>query len=113
MGDKVIDPAVSLGAPAARRRAVRSWGTSRTTPVSTLAGEVAYVFQNPDHQLFADTVWDEASLAPRNFRLWDGAAEARVASLLEAAGLAERHTDHPYRLSYGEKRRLTLAAVLS
>lgn len=86
---------------------------TRTTPVSTLAREVAYVFQNPDHQLFADTVWDEASLAPRNFRLWDGAAEARVASLLEAAGLAERHTDHPYRLSYGEKRRLTLAAVLS
>jgi len=33
--------------------------------------------------------------------------------LLDEAGLGDRHDDHPYRLSYGEKRRLNLAAMLT
>ncbi len=32
-----------------------------------LARQVGFVFQNPDHQLFADSVWDEATFAPVNF----------------------------------------------
>jgi len=86
---------------------------TRKTPVSKLAQRAAYVFQNPDHQLFAETVWQEATLAPRNFGAWNGKTEALATALLDEAGLGQRHDDHPYRLSYGEKRRLNLTAMLT
>jgi energy-coupling factor transport system ATP-binding protein len=86
---------------------------TRDTPVSRLAREVGFVFQNPDHQLFADSVWDEAVFAPRNFGVLDDAVCATARRLLARAGLGDRRADHPYRLSYGEKRRLTLLSVLS
>ncbi len=82
-------------------------------PVSQLARRVAYIFQNPDHQLFGDSVWQEATLAPRNFGAWDSESERVVEQMLIASGLADRRADHPYRLSYGEKRRLNLIAMLS
>ncbi|HOU13063.1 MAG TPA: ABC transporter ATP-binding protein [Anaerolineae bacterium] len=86
---------------------------TRTTPVSKLAQRAAYVFQNPDHQLFAETVWQEATLAPRNFGAWNNETETLATALLDEAGLGQRRDEHPYRLSYGEKRRLNLAAMLT
>ncbi|MBM4465541.1 MAG: ABC transporter ATP-binding protein [Chloroflexi bacterium] len=81
--------------------------------VSRLARQVGFVFQNPDHQLFAESVWQEATFAPRNFGALDKAAQARVEALLARCGLGDRQHDHPYRLSYGEKRRLNLISVLA
>jgi energy-coupling factor transporter ATP-binding protein EcfA2 len=86
---------------------------TRQTPVSKLARQAGFVFQNPDHQLFADSIWEEAILAARNFGTLDGATEARVGALLARCGLGDRPDDHPYRLSYGQKRRLNLISVLS
>ncbi len=86
---------------------------TRQVPVSSLAQEVGFIFQNPDHQLFADTVWDEAVFAPRNFETLDKDTEARAGRLLGKCGLASYRENHPYRLSYGEKRRLNLASILS
>jgi energy-coupling factor transport system ATP-binding protein len=86
---------------------------TRRVPVSHLARQVGFVFQNPDHQLFADSVWAEATFASRNFQMLDAAAAARVDALLARCGLADRHDDHPYQLSYGEKRRLNLISVLA
>jgi len=86
---------------------------TRQAPVSHLARQVGFVFQNPDHQLFADSVWAEATLASCNFQAFDAATEARVGELLARCGLGDRREDHPYRLSYGEKRRLNLISVLA
>lgn len=86
---------------------------TRGLPVSSLAREVGFIFQNPDHQLFAETVWEEAIFAPRNFGLLDQATSLRAMQLLEQCGLASYRDNHPYKLSYGEKRRLNLASVLS
>jgi energy-coupling factor transporter ATP-binding protein EcfA2 len=85
---------------------------TRRTPVSELARQVGFVFQNPDHQLFADSVWEEATFAPRNFGALDESTEARAGELLARCGLGDRRDDHPYRLSYGQKRRLNLVSVL-
>jgi energy-coupling factor transport system ATP-binding protein len=98
--------------PGQGRVAVLSQDT-QNTPVSKLARQAGFVFQNPDHQLFADSVWEEATLAARNFGLLDSAAEMRIAGLLDRCGLGDRLEDHPYRLSYGQKRRLNLVSVLS
>jgi energy-coupling factor transporter ATP-binding protein EcfA2 len=86
---------------------------TRHSSVSTLAREVGFLFQNPDHQLFADSVWDEAVLALGNFGLLDSAAVARIEELLRQCGLGERGDEHPYRLSYGQKRRLNLISLLA
>jgi len=91
---------------------------TRKAAVSDLARDVGYVFQNPDHQLFADSVWDEAMFAPRNLEGGSGhdlseRTVPRVQQLLERSELGSRRDDHPYRLSYGQKRRLNLISVLS
>lgn len=83
------------------------------TPTSRLAREVGFVFQNPDHQLFAESVWQEAVLALSNLNLLDEQAECRAAALLERCGLGDRRLDPPYRLSYGQKRRLNLVSALA
>ncbi len=85
---------------------------TRRTPISELARHVGYLFQNPDHQLFGDTVWDEATLAPRNFGLLDEEKRAEIERWVARVGLEGRKDDPPFRLSYGQKRRLNLISVL-
>jgi len=86
---------------------------TRHIPVSRLARDVGFVFQNPDHQLFAESVWQEAVFACRNFGSLEEGTRSQVQDLLVRCGLGERKEDHPYRLSYGEKRRLNLVSVLA
>jgi energy-coupling factor transport system ATP-binding protein len=83
-----------------------------TTPVSKLARRVGLVFQNPTHQLFADSVWDEATFAARNLGVFDAAAHERVVELLAQCGLESRRDAHPFRLSFGQKRRLNVISSL-
>jgi energy-coupling factor transport system ATP-binding protein len=86
---------------------------TRQVPVSQLARQVGLVFQNPDHQLFTDSVWHEAAFAVENFGLMDSKTHTQIASLLARSGIDGHRDDHPYRLSYGQKRRLNLVSVLS
>lgn len=80
--------------------------------VSRLARHVGLVFQNADHQLVADTVWREALFAPRYLKLDHAPVEQEARRLLDAAGVYARRDDHPYRLSWGEKRRLNLVSAV-
>lgn len=82
------------------------------TAVSRLAGSVGFVFQNADHQLVADTVWQESVFTSRNLGELDASRGRRASRLIEQAGLANRKKDHPFRLSWGEKRRLNLISVI-
>jgi energy-coupling factor transport system ATP-binding protein len=77
------------------------------------AQEVGYVFQNPDHQIFAATVADEVAFGPRNFGLDDAEIARRSEEVLSAVNLtAERNRD-PFLLSKGERQRLAVASVLA
>ena len=74
---------------------------------------VGLVLQDPDDQLFASTVAEDVSFGPLNLGLGGANVRARVAEALAAVGieaLAERPT---HMLSYGQKRRVTLAGVLA
>jgi energy-coupling factor transport system ATP-binding protein len=79
---------------------------------SVLVNHVGFIFQNPDHQLFTQSVWDEATLTVKNLGLLDEPTEETTRAYLSDIGLADRLGDHPQRLSYGEKRRLNLVAVM-
>ena len=89
-------------------------GRDRATlrPAET-AQEVGYVFQNPDHQIFAATVEDEVAFGPRNFGLDHAEVERRCAEVLEAVNLADARDRDPFLLSKGERQRLAVASVLA
>jgi len=73
--------------------------------------EVGLVFQNPDDALFAPTVVEEAAFLPTNLGL--DRPQVRALEALDRLGIAALAGRAPFTLSYGEKRRLTLASVLS
>lgn len=79
---------------------------------SALVSDIGYIFQNPDHQLFTQSVWEEATLTLQNLDLLDDENASEAKEMMAEIGLADRLDDHPQRLSYGEKRRLNLAAAI-
>ncbi|MDE3076861.1 MAG: ABC transporter ATP-binding protein, partial [Chloroflexota bacterium] len=87
----------------------------RTQPVAALARHVGYVFQNPLHQLFAQTVREEVGLALTRGPNPSGRAEAerRVDEMLRALGLEDLASRHPLSVSEGQRKRIALAAVLA
>jgi len=85
----------------------------RQVPLHELAQEVSYVFQNPDHQLFADTVEGEVAFGPRNIGFGAAEVETRVREALEAVGLSALRRHDPFLLGRGERQRLAVAALLA
>ncbi|RRJ87054.1 ATP-binding cassette domain-containing protein [Gulosibacter macacae] len=77
-----------------------------------LRDRIGYVFQNPEHQFLASTVRDELSLELRTQGFDVAAIDARVAASLERFGLDEVAELHPFLLSGGQKRRLSVATAL-
>lgn len=84
-----------------------------TIPARERALELGFVFQNPDHQIFAATVAEEVAFGPRNFDVGPAEVERRVASALEATGLAESRGEDPFTMTKGERQRLALASILA
>jgi len=77
------------------------------------AHKAGYVFQNPDHQIFAATVEAEVAFGPRNFGLSAEESERRVAEVLHAVNLEDARERDPFLLSKGERQRLAVASVLA
>jgi energy-coupling factor transport system ATP-binding protein len=85
---------------------------TREATVATLARRVGLVFQNPDHQLFAETVEKELSFALINFGLNPEEVAKRVKWGLSEFELTPYRERPPFMLSGGERKRLALASVL-
>lgn len=81
--------------------------------VSDLARTVGYVFQNPDHQIFHDTVGKEVAFGLKNLRLPAAETEYRVTAALDAVGLTSHYLTYPFNLSKGQRQRVALASVLA
>lgn len=82
--------------------------------VARRARNMGLTFQNPNHQLFENTVAREASLPSLFLRKEiEEEIEHRVDRLLEGFGLQEYRNNNPFTLSLGEKKRLTLVSVLA
>lgn len=77
---------------------------------SSLACRAGIVFQNPDHQLLGDSVWDDALMLARNTGQ-EERVRPQAEHLLRQSGLWEQRADSPWILSYGQKRRLNLTAA--
>jgi len=86
---------------------------TKKTPVSLLARHVGLVLQNPDHQLFAETVEEEIAFALRNFGYPDDIVKKRVEWALNVMDLARYRRTSPFLLSGGERKRVAIASILS
>jgi energy-coupling factor transport system ATP-binding protein len=87
--------------------------STRDISVAQLARKVGFVFQNPDHQLFSETVEEEVSFALRNFSFDADTLEKRVTWALNLLDLTEYRKTSPFMLSGGERKRVALASVLA
>ena len=75
--------------------------------------EVGYVFQNPDHQLCAETVREEVAFGPENFGLEGEELDARVDRALETVELDGLDDEDPFSFSKGQRQRVALAGILA
>ncbi|MCL2882662.1 MAG: energy-coupling factor transporter ATPase [Coriobacteriia bacterium] len=83
--------------------------------LKTTRGQVGFIFQDSEAQLFAETVLDDVAFGPRNFGADEQAARDRATDALRAVGLdPERFGPRsPFQLSGGEARRAAIAGVLA
>jgi len=79
--------------------------------VGVLARQVAYLFQNPDHMIFCETVREELAFGPRSQGLEEGEVAARTEAALDAFGLATFGQRQPAGLGFGARRAVSAAAV--
>lgn len=77
-----------------------------------LAERIGFVFQNPEHQFIAHTVYDELAHGLRLRNRDDAEIRERVTEMLHRFGLESKADTHPFLLSGGEKRRLSVGTAL-
>ena len=81
-----------------------------------LRAKVGMVFQYPEHQLFAETVFEDVAFALKNFEpnLSENEVQDRVRSAIEMVGLNYKKVKDksPFELSGGQKRRVAIAGVI-
>lgn len=86
---------------------------TREQGVFKLGQKVGYVFQNPDHQIFSETVFDEVAFSPRLRGLGEKDVKSRVEEALAAVGLAGFEDQDPFSLTKSGRQRVAVAAVLA
>ncbi|WP_369134429.1 energy-coupling factor ABC transporter ATP-binding protein [Modestobacter sp. I12A-02662] len=74
---------------------------------------VGIVFQDPDDQLFMPTVGEDVAFGPRNHGLPEPEVARRVADALAVVDMADVADRPPHHLSFGQRRRVAVATVLS
>jgi energy-coupling factor transporter ATP-binding protein EcfA2 len=81
--------------------------------IRRLGQRVGYVFQNPDHQIFSDTVFDEVAFGPKIREMEEGEVRERVEEALAAVSMEGRGDEDPFGLTKGERQRVAVASVLA
>lgn len=87
--------------------------TSDESRVFDIRSRVGMVFQNPDNQMVAVTVEDEAAFAPENLGVPSDQIRQRVDEALRTVGLEKYAKTSAAHLSGGQKQRLAIAAALA
>ncbi len=77
-----------------------------------MARSIGFVFQNPNHQIFENTVLAEVTFACKNLKIGKERSERFARVAMEEYGIIQYAQDNPLMLSYGEKRRLNICATL-
>ncbi len=82
--------------------------------VKKIVTKVGYVFQNPDHQLFNNTVYKEIAYGPRNLGLSQAEVDERVNESAQVCGVQKQiFEEHPFFLPKGLRQRVAIASILA
>lgn len=93
---------------------IDSLDTREKGTVKKIVTKVGYVFQNPDHQLFSNSVFKEIAYGPRNIGLPKDEVNERVHEAAAVCGVEESLFDeHPFFLTKGLRQRVAIASILS
>ena len=89
--------------------------TAKGAQAKAARQQVGMVFQYPEHQLFAETVFEDIAFGPRNKGVEEEAVARQVREAMEFVGLdydtfAQRS---PFQLSGGQMRRVAIAGVVA
>jgi len=107
-----VKHAIGLLKPKTGRVLVNGRDT-REASVAEIASTLGYVFQSPSHMLFAPTVHDELAFGPKNLKHSPDEIEKEVMEALETVNLVEFAQDPPLSLSFGQQKRVSIAAILA
>ncbi|MCI8468487.1 MAG: ATP-binding cassette domain-containing protein [Eggerthellaceae bacterium] len=104
-----------LARPTRGRVLLRGEDLSARGAAERARAAVGLVFQYPEHQLFAATVYDDVAFGPRNLGLAPAEVDGRVRRALAGVGLDfdAVQARSPFELSGGQQRRVALAGVLA
>ncbi|HET7010721.1 MAG TPA: ABC transporter ATP-binding protein [Anaerolineales bacterium] len=108
----LVKHTIGLLKPRTGRVVVNGLDTRRAS-VAQLAGVVGYVFQSPSHMLFAPSVNEELAFGPKNLDHPAAQIEKEVREALEIVRLEDRGVDSPLALSFGQQKRVSIAAILA
>lgn len=81
--------------------------------VQEMSAHIGYVFQNPNHQLFARTVQAELEFGPTNIGVEGDELAERVARAVEFFGLQDVIDEHPYRVSFPIRKLVGIASIVT
>ncbi len=88
----------------------KDFSTGRSNPAAT---KVGYVFQNPDHQIFASTIAEEIAFGPRNVGMTDDEVARRVKDVVRTVGLVGLESADPFTLPKGYRQMVAVASVMA
>lgn len=96
--------------PTSGRVVIDGMDTARMR-VQQLAAHAGYVFQNPNHQLFASSVEQDLAFGPRNLGVPPDEVDERVEQAISFFGLSAVRHLHPYRISFPMRKLVGIATV--
>ena len=86
---------------------------TRQMSIAQIANTLGYVFQSPSHMLFAPSVHDELAFGPTNLNHKPEVIEQEVQKAIAIVNLKGREQDPPLALSFGQQKRVSIAAILA
>lgn len=107
----LIQALAGVVAPPKGRVLIDGFDPAKASP-RELSRRIGFVFQNPEHQFIAHTVFDELAHGLRLQKLPAAEIEQQVTEMLARFGLEDKAQVHPFLLSGGQKRRLSVGTEL-
>ena len=80
--------------------------------IASLSKKVGIIFQNPNHQLFANTIEDEIEFSLKNLGLTKEEINAKIKEVLKKFNLMKYWNRSPLTLSGGESKKLAIASII-
>lgn len=87
--------------------------STKNYTTAQIASKVGYVFQNPDDQIFQDTIYKEISFGLIKKNREKDEIDIKVHEVAELCNLCDVLNTHPYNLSYSKRKFITIAAIIA